>query len=296
MSYYSYSPRTEDRSGELLGRGVAAAGEGIAAAIQKYGAQRDETERMRAMLEGIPDISPEILQKFESGSRGAKAGVFASAVADYQRRQEEEARKQQEALQLRMAAIRGASSRREQPELSAPAVMTAEDGSSWYINPRTGSPMKQVQQPEAQLPPSVQEMPVLGPDGQPTGRKYYVDQNGSPIPPQYVQQPEMDMTDPSARPPGMSLGDWEVARRKKAGIKADRPSRMPSGPMPIMQAEDGRPYYADPVTGRREGWVPGWKPGASAPAAPADPLAPAAPATPPPNGVTGRIKSLSSMF
>jgi hypothetical protein len=138
-------------------------------------------------------------------------------------------------------------------------------------------------------------MPVTGPDGQPTGQKYYMDQGGSPVPPQYIQQPEMDMTDPSARPPEMSLGEAEALRRKQAGIKTRRPPSMPEGDPELVYTPDGRPYDAHALTGRYIQFRPGYKPGAPG-TAPADPLAPAAPVTPPPNGVTGRIKSLSSMF
>jgi len=295
--YYSYEPGARDQSGELLGKGIAAAGEGIAAALQRYSQQRDETDRMRSMLEGIPDISPEILQKFESGSRGAKAGVFASAIADYQRRQEEEARKQQEALQMRMAAMRAAGSRKEPPEMRAPEIMHSSDGAPWYMNPKTGAPMRPVPQPEVQVPPSIKATPVLGPDGQPTGMQVFMDQTGNPIPPQYIQQPEMDMTDPSARPPGMSLGEAEALRRKQAGIKARRPPAMPEGEPELVYTPDGRPYDAHALTGKFIQFRPGYKPATATPVDPAGPTVPLAP-TPAPSapGVTGRINSLSSLL
>lgn len=217
--YYNYAPAVTDHSGENYANMISSVGSSIAGGVKDYKAKKEETDRMRTILEQTPGVTPEMLAKFESGSSGAKSGIFSTAITAYHKQAEEEEMKRKEAHQMRMENIRG---QRQQPEveLSAPAIRQAEDGSSWYVNPRTGSQIKQVPMPEGESPaPMIREQAVLDEEGNPTKAKIYLDQEGKPVPPQYVQPP--DENDPANRPKGQSLGEWEAARRRRLKVKSN---------------------------------------------------------------------------
>lgn len=97
----SYNPGVRDMRGEMWQQGLNQMGQGIAKGIDKAFEAYDQTNRQREMLAQM-GVDGDVLERFESGSRGARDSIFARAVADFDRQQqlEDEQRRMQQQMAM----------------------------------------------------------------------------------------------------------------------------------------------------------------------------------------------------
>lgn len=90
----SYHPMVQDMRAQYIAQGYNAMAQGLsklgdigANAMMQWGKNKEEIDYMSSMLGNVPPsvLTPELMDKFQTGSIGAKRGIFTQTMAEYQR-------------------------------------------------------------------------------------------------------------------------------------------------------------------------------------------------------------------